>query len=172
MVRLLVLFMLLSATSKVYGVVETSSEHYFKIKIDLVIDSPIKTVSQRLLDIGQWWNPSHSYSGDKNNLYFDLEKRMCFCEKIPGGGIVSHMQVANYQSPALMRLVGGLGPLQSLPVNGVLDFNLQSTTDKKTQLTVTYQVSGMVPGLQQWSKPVDGVITEQVTRFKKFAEQP
>lgn len=170
--QFVLVFMLLLATQMSYAVIETSNDHYFKLKTDVVIDAPIEKVNQHLLDIGEWWNPAHSYSGKKQNLYLDLETRLCFCEKMPDGGIVIHMQVANYQPPGLMRLVGGLGPLQTIPVNGVLDFNLRASAADKTHLSVIYQVSGSVPNLKQWPAAVDGVISEQVVRLKQFVEQP
>ena len=90
--------------------------------------------------IGQWWNDAHTYSGHAANLSLNLVSGGCFCEKWDGNS-VQHAQVIQARRGSLVRLQGGLGPLQPLPVNAILTFAMATVGDK-TQLTVTYAVAG------------------------------
>jgi len=117
-------------------------------------------------DIDQWWNPDHTWSGDAGNLSLDAEAGEEFAEKLPDGGSVTHMEVVSAAPTKLLRLRGGLGPLQGMAVVGVLsvEFSAQETG---TLLTVTYVVGGYTAGgLEDLAGPVDGVIVEQFERLK------
>ena len=65
-----------------------------------------------------------------------------------------------------------LGP-QPVRASGHLAFTFKPGADPTTTvLTVTYDVGGYAKGglAEQWAKPVDGVIGEQVGRLKKQIE--
>lgn len=145
-------------------------QDYFHIQIEHLINAPVSTTNLALLDIASWWSKDHTYSGDNTNLYLDTGLQRCFCEKLAGGGLVVHMQVVNYQVEKRLRFTGGLGPLQSLPVSGVLDFQLTQHSDTQTRLTVSYRVNGSHSGLKEWSKAVDQVLAEQLLSLKRQAE--
>jgi hypothetical protein len=119
--------------------------------------------------IGQWWNDVHTYSGHAANMSLDLAAGGCFCEKWDGNS-VQHAQVISARHGALVRMQGGLGPLQPLPVNAVLTFAIATVGDK-TQLTVTYNVAGNADaGLDKLAGPVDTVIGEATNRLVAYVE--
>lgn len=94
----------------------------------------------------------------------------CFCEKLPNGGGVRHLEVLNFAPGKTLVLTGALGPLQSMAASGNMSFQL-SATPGGTKLEVTYAVVGYVPaGMNTWAGPVDGVLTEQVIRLKNYVE--
>ena len=45
-------------------------------------------------DIGDWWNPAHTFSGNAHNISIDEKPMGCFCEKLARQGGVRHMEVA------------------------------------------------------------------------------
>ena len=119
--------------------------------------------------IGRWWNEVHSYSGHASNMRLELVGGGCFCENWDGNS-VQHAQVLQARPGSLVRLQGGLGPLQPLPLNAILTFAIVRVGDK-TQLTVTYLVAGNTDaGLDKLAGPVDSVIGEATERLVAYAE--
>lgn len=118
----------------------------------------------------RWWSAEHTYSGDASNLKLDLRAGGCWCERLPKGGSVQHMIVVNVQPEKLLRLLGALGPLQGLAVNGVMTWTVVPESDG-TGLDMTYAVAGYASeGLEKLAMPVDGVLGDQVRRLKSFTE--
>ena len=72
----------------------------------------------------RWWSVAHSYSGNAANLSLALAPGGCFCETLPGGG-VEHGRVLMAWPGRMLRLSAALGPLQAMPVQGVLTFELK-----------------------------------------------
>ncbi|CAN7163279.1 hypothetical protein LJR164_000218 [Phenylobacterium sp. LjRoot164] len=141
----------------------------FQVRHVVEIAAAPAKVRAAALDIGRWWNSSHTYSGDAKNLSIDAAG--CFCEKLPDG-FVRHMTLA-YSGPDALRLAGALGPLATTGASGHLGLAFGKTSDpNKTQLTLTYDVGGYARGglAQTWAAPVDGVLGEQVARLKTYVE--
>jgi len=148
-----------------------SSPSGFTIKLVIAIQAPPADVYQRLIhNVGDWWNSAHTYSGDAHNLSIEEKPMGCFCEKLPGGGSVRHMEVAFLAPGKVLGLSGGLGPLQAMAVAGSLRFQI-SPAEGGSKLEVTYAVGGYLKaGLDTWAKPVDAVLLEQITRLKNYTE--
>ena len=130
----------------------------------------------------QWWSPSHTYSGDAANLYLDAQATGCFCEKLPKPadapegqrmGSVEHMYVV-YADPqrGVLRMTGGLGPLQGEAVHGVLTISLKREGEG-TQIKWRYAVGGVWQAKPAELAPlVDKVLAEQVQRLADKAAPP
>jgi hypothetical protein len=119
--------------------------------------------------IGKWWNRQHTFSGNATNLSLDLVAGGCFCERWNDNS-AQHAQVVFVKKDAMVRMVGSLGPLQEMALNGVLTFAI-AAKDGKTILTVTYRVNGgEKSGLDELAAPVDGVLSEQMHRLATYAE--
>lgn len=113
-------------------------------------------------DVGSWWQSDHTFSGDAANLSIDARPGGCFCESLPDGGGVTHLTVVHADPGKLLRLAGGLGPLQSEAVAGSLSWSLEAT-EAGTRITLTYNVAGEVEaGLAAWARPVAGVLKAQL----------
>jgi hypothetical protein len=118
----------------------------------------------------RYWNGDHSYSGDPANLTLAPNAGGCFCEAIPAkdgapAGQVEHMRVIYAAPGALLRLSGGLGPLQSEPITGVLTMTLVPDGDM-TKITWDYAVGGyMRTPAAEIAPLVDQVIGEQLLRL-------
>jgi hypothetical protein len=67
-------------------------------------------------------------------------------------------------------MIGALGPLQTMAVTGSMTWQMEESGGA-TKLTLTYAVSGYLPGgLQALAGPVDGVLGEQFQRLKTYIE--
>ena len=164
------LLVLLFCSSGISAAVVDQQERYFAIKINQALAVSAEELNAQILQIDEWWNPDHTYTGDSNNLYIDLEKE-CFCERLPYGGYVNHLSLVYYQPGVLFRFVGGLGPLQSIPMNGVLELRIKPVSETQSLLEVSYLVGSNSPGLKNWAGPVNRVISEQISRLAKQVEQ-
>lgn len=161
--------LLLLAASACAEVV-SASEGGFEVLEKASIAAAPKDVYARVVNIGTWWNSAHTYSGDAANMSLDLRPGGCFCEKLKDGGGVQHLVVVNFVPDKVLRLAGGLGPLQGLGVAGSMTI-LLAPTATGTDLTLRYRVGGYsAEGLKQLSAPVDQVLGEQVARLKRVTE--
>lgn len=168
MVRCLLVLALLSSTAR--AEVVDSAAGGFTVKQTIAVAAPAAKAWAALIDLRSWWDKSHTWSGDAANLSLEAVPNGCFCEKLPGGGGVRHMTVVYVEPNKLLRLTGGLGPLQDLAVAGAMTFKLTEAQGKAT-LEMTYKVGGYAPtGLAGLAKPVDGVLGEQLARWKRKVE--
>ena len=120
-------------------------------------------------EVAAWWDGDHSWSGDAANFSMDAQAGGCFCETLPDGGSVEHMRVVFAQPGRLLRLRGGLGPLQGLGVTGTMDFRLEDDGHGGTRLKYRYGVGGFVPGgLASMAEPVDLVQLHQLERLAEY----
>jgi len=142
----------------------------FTYKLVLNLQAPPATVYQRLLAIGNWWSSNHTFSGDARNMSLDARPVGCWCEKLPNGGGVRHLQVVMAMPGKMLVMTGGLGPLQTMAATGSMQIGL-APANGGTQLQVTYSVTGYLPaGMNSLAAPVDGVLTEQFVRLKNYVE--
>jgi uncharacterized protein YndB with AHSA1/START domain len=154
-----------------FAEVADSSTNGFTVKTSVTIQAPPAEVYRRLIhNVGDWWNPQHTFSGDARNLTIEEKPMGCFCETLPGQGAVRHMEVVRFVQGKALVLSGALGPLQSLAAAATMTIQL-SPGDTGTTMEVTYAVTGYLPdGMNAWAAPVDSVITEQFTRLKNYVE--
>lgn len=115
-----------------------------------------------LVDPKRWWSSDHTFTGDAANLSLVAEAGGCWCERAPGVE-VRHLTVVFAERGKVLRLQGGLGPLQAMAVQGTLTMTLEPAP-KGTKVALTYAVGGFHPGgLQASAAPVDQVLGEQLT---------
>jgi uncharacterized protein YndB with AHSA1/START domain len=147
-----------------------SSPSGFTVRLSASIAAPAATVYQTLVsNVGSWWNPEHTWSGQAANLSIDPSPGGCFCEKLPNGG-VRHLTVVYADAGKTLRLTGGLGPFQDMGVAGVLTFSLNESAGTTT-LVLTYKVGGYLPnGSDGLGKGADGMLNDQLQRLKRYVE--
>ena len=147
-----------------------AGEQGFLARNRVTIAAPPAKVWAALIEPARWWNQEHSWSGKAANFSLDARAGGCFCERLADGGSVEHQHVVMATPNRLLRLNGGLGPLQAEPVNAVMSWELKADGER-TILSQTYAVSGQAAGgLAGWATPVDGVIREQLERLQKLIE--
>ncbi|NIN37320.1 MAG: ATPase [Gammaproteobacteria bacterium] len=134
----------------------------------LIIDaSPERVYGALTEEVHAWWDAVHSYSGDAANLYLEPRALGCFCETLPRGGSIAHMQVVYVDPGTALRMVGGLGPLQGMGATGAMEFRL-TPAEAGTRLDYRYHVSGF--GIASMAEPVDRVQLGQLERLKGYVE--
>jgi uncharacterized protein YndB with AHSA1/START domain len=164
------LVMLTGAASSSPAKVVDSAENGFTIQHSVTVDAPPEKIYQALADVGKWWHPDHTWSGDSKNLSLEPEAGGCFCEQLDGQGSVQHLEVVYADPGKLLRLRGALGPLQSMGVTGSLSFDFSETAGS-TMVTLIYQVGGYYPqGLNTLADVVNEVLSMQLLRFEKFVK--
>jgi uncharacterized protein YndB with AHSA1/START domain len=148
-----------------------SSATGFTLKITQQIQAaPAEVYRKIVFNVGDWWDPEHTYSHNSHNLTMESKAQGCFCEKTANQGSVRHMEVVMAAPGERLVLSGGLGPLQAVAATGVMTFRLSAVAGG-TKLEVTYAVGGYIPaGMSTWAQPVDTVLAEQLTRLKNFIE--
>lgn len=164
-----VLAALLAAGPAHAAVVEAAAGG-FQLKISADIQAPPDRVYAALVQPARWWNPDHTFSGSAANLSLEAKAGGCFCETLPAGGAVRHLEVATVMPGSSLVLRGALGPFQAMGVDGALSFGL-APKDQGTTLTLTNTYGGFVPGgLTDWAPRADAMLSEQVGRLKKLLE--
>lgn len=121
-------------------------------------------------EIGQWWSPDHTLSGDASRLSITARPQGCFCENFGDDAGVVHLTVSMVSPGVVIRLTGGLGPLGLMGVNGNMTWEFADAGDS-TAVTFTYAVGGYrAGGLEAVAAPVDFVIGEALARLKAHVE--
>jgi hypothetical protein len=135
-----------------------------------VAAKPAEAYAALVERVSDWWDPEHSWSGDAKNLSIEPRAGGCFCETLPGGGSVEHMEVAYVDPGELLRMRGALGPLQGMAVAGSMTFAF-TEAEGATTITLTYTVGGYRPeGLESLAPVVDSVLNGQLSRLGRFID--
>jgi len=160
------LFLAAVAIGNAHAAVVQVDANHFILNYTLPIKATPAKAYAATVDIAHWWGSDHTYSGSSSNLHMDARAGGCFCEKLKAGG-VEHMRVVSAIPGKMLRLSGGLGPLQSGAVNGTLTFEFKDGNE----VVVSYVVSGYFSGgLDKVSGGVDHVLGEQLQRLQSLID--
>lgn len=94
-------------------------------------------------DVGRWWPADHTWWGDASKLSIQPRAGGCFCE-IDGDRQAWHMTVAFVDPGKLVRMTGGLGPLQGMGLHGALEWRF-AEENEGTRITLWYRAGGYSP---------------------------
>jgi hypothetical protein len=167
---------LLSGAGPAGAEVSVQSDTGFIISLSAETPATKDAVWKMLVTPAKWWSPDHTWSGDAANLYIDSQATGCFCEKLPKPadapadqrmGSVEHMHIV-FADPqrGLLRMKGGLGPLQGEPVDGVWTIELKLGPNGSTAIVWDYAVNGVMRMKGGEIAPVvDQVMSEQLARL-------
>ena len=153
-------------TSPAAAEVTASGDAGFASHNEVLVAAEPQIAWEALVRPGSWWNGEHSYSGDADNMRIEATPGGCFCEVIPASnGEIEHMRVIYVAPGSTLRMSGGLGPLQSEAVTGVLTVTLKPEGEM-TRITWDYVVGGyMRMPMAQIAPIVDQVVGEQLLRL-------
>ncbi len=151
--------------------VVSASPSGFVSQHTLLLDAePTQAYEALTAKIHEWWDAEHSYSGKSSNFSLEAKAGGCFCEKLSDGE-VEHMRVIFADAGRLLRMQGGLGPLQGYAVTGSMTFEFVAT-DEGSELRYVYVVGGYLPeGLDNWASAVDLVQLGQLKRLQAFLKE-
>jgi len=154
------------ATAKVVSAVPNGFELVESVN---VASTPAQAYAA-LAQVGRWWNGEHSYSGDAANMRLEPRPGGCLCERMKDDGEIEHMRVVYAQPNRILRLQGGLGPLQEEGAVGSFTWSIKPVAGG-AELTQRYVVGGYVRGgMEKLAPLVDRVLAEQLTRLKRFLD--
>jgi hypothetical protein len=149
--------------------VVSTSPNGFVLRSIVTAPGAPTAVYAALVDVKQWWDKAHTYSGDSKNLTIAATLGGCFCETVPGGG-VQHGTVALAWPGQTLRIIGALGPLQQMGVSGAMAWQFEKAAEG-TEVTFTYAVGGYSEtGFDKLAPLVDGVMAVQMNAFKAYAD--
>ena len=166
----LALLIPLLASTPAAAEVASASSNGFEVRQSVNLVVPPEVAFKAFQNIGGWWDPEHSYSGDSANLSLSLTPGGCFCERTPKvGGGSEHMRVAYVEPGKRVVLVGSLGPLLYEATTGVMDIHVKGTGGG-SHLTMTYKVAGFANGgADKLAPAVDTVLATQMKRLRAYA---
>lgn len=162
--RTVIAAILLLGAAAAHAEVTATAPDSFTVKHSAVVPLDANAAYERLLRIEDWWDGDHTYSGQAKNLKLAATPGGCWCEQMPDGGFIEHMRVIYAQPGKVLRLDGGLGPLQAVGARGVLTYTLKPE-GTGTKVTMTYVVIGATGSLEKLATPVDGVMGQAMQRF-------
>jgi hypothetical protein len=148
-----------------------SSPVGFTVRSEAVLGAGLESSYNALtMRIASWWDPNHTFSGDAKNLTLDARAGGCFCETLPDGGSVRHMEVVFASPGRMLRMIGALGPLQGSGLAGSMTWGFQEDGDS-TRVALTYSVGGYCGSdIMEIAPAVDSVLNEQLMRLKAYVE--
>src|SRR4051812_42623477 len=96
--------------------VHDSDSNGFAVRATATVPASPEEAWDELLDPADWWNGTHTFSGNAANLSLDPRAGGCFCEVLPSTsnkaeaprGGVQHMQIAYIEKPRTLRMTGAL----------------------------------------------------------------
>jgi len=167
--RALILGAIALVSTSASAEVVSASSNGFEVRQTVNLVVPPAAAFDAFRNIGAWWDPEHTYSGDSANLSLALVPGGCFCERLPKGGGIEHMRVTYVDPGKRILMTGALGPLLYEATAGVLDVQIKSTAAGSV-LTLDYRASGFFNGGAEKLAPVvDQVLADQVKRYRAFA---
>jgi hypothetical protein len=162
-------FAILGFATPASAEVVSAGPNGFEVRQTVPLVVPPDVAFNSFGDVGAWWNPEHTYSGDASNLSLSLSPGGCFCERIPKGGGVEHMRVAFIDPGKRIVMTGALGPLLYEATTGVMDVQVK-TIAGGSQVTLSYKVAGFANGgAAKLAAAVDSVLADQMKRFRSYA---
>jgi len=146
-------------------------DYGFIVENKIQVQSSTKDSWQALTqDVGKWWPEDHTWWGKGENLSIQPQAGGCFCE-INDQQSAEHMRISFVDPQKLLRMTGGLGPLQGMGMYGALDWKL-AKIDQGTEITLTYSVTGINPdGFSKLAPIVDHVQGLQLAGLGQYLQQ-
>jgi hypothetical protein len=156
--------------------VKSSSPAGFTIENSEIVPVDAATAWRALVeDVDRWWPRDHTWWGAESKLSIEARAGGCFCE-IAGERQARHMAVVFVDPPLVLRMTGGLGPLQGMGLHGALEWRFEPA-EGGTRITLRYQAGGYTPDdLAKFAPVVDKVQGIQLgglaTFLRSLAQHP
>ena len=157
------LLLTLAPPAPAHAAVKDATASGFTIEntVDVPTDATA-TWSALVDDVGRWWPRDHTWWGAESELTIEARSGGCFCER-NGARQALHMLVTFVDPGRLLRMTGGLGPLQGMGLHGALEFRLAPADGGGTTVTMYYRAGGHTPDdLSAFAPVVDQVQAQQL----------
>jgi uncharacterized protein YndB with AHSA1/START domain len=169
---ILVLSCSLFSAAHTFGEVQFLAETGFIVENKTIVKSSREETWNTFIDqVDQWWPADHTWWGESGMLSIDPVAGGCFCEKYENKS-AEHMRVTFVEPNSLIRMTGGLGPLQGMGMYGALDWKF-TDDEQGTLVTMTYKVNGINPGgFAELAPIVDMVQALQIAGLANLSKDP
>lgn len=150
----------LAAATSAPAAVKDAAANGFTVENERTVAADADTVWKALTgEVDRWWPKDHTWWGADSTLSIEPRAGGCFCERSRDGKRQAlHMTVAFVDPGKTLRLLGGLGPLQGMGLNGALEFRLSPGAGGGTRIVLFYRAGGYTPDdLGKFAPVVDKV---------------
>ncbi|MGH8082419.1 MAG: SRPBCC domain-containing protein [Lysobacter sp.] len=165
----------LAATSAADAAVKDVAANGFTIENEQTVAVDPATAWKALVeDVDHWWPKDHTWWGAASTLSIDPRAGGCFCEiGRDGKQQALHMTVGFVDPGKTLRLLGGLGPLQGMGLNGAMEFRLSPGKDGGTRIVLYYRAGGYTPDdLSKFVPVIDKVQGLQLAGLAEYLRKP
>lgn len=147
------------------------SPYGFMVENDIVSNaSPAQVWHALIKDVNSWWPKDHTWWGEAGTLSIIPAPGGCFCE-VAADKSAQHMLIVFVEPQKLLRMTGGLGPLQGMGLYGALTWTIEEI-ENGTKVVLTYNVSGVsVDGFAQLAPVVAQVQKSQLDSLKTYMQK-
>lgn len=151
--------------------VASATDAAFIIQSEMTLSITPDQAYARFVEWGKWWSGGHSFSGSADNFSLKVEPGGCLCESLPGGGFVQHSTVVMAMPGKMIRLNGAIGPLLMLGGSTSMAVTFKPNGNG-SKVSVMFTGMGYEPekGLKTLATAYDGVLSEQLSRYKRYVE--
>ena len=148
--------------------VKSQSANGFTVGFEADVPGDAQNAYEKFMAIASWWNSDHTHSGDSKNLSMEARNGGCWCEALPNGGFVRHMEIVHAAPGQTLVLTGDLGPLAFMGVSGAMVISF-AKKGEATHVSLNYSAGGYDPKeFKEMAKAVDGVIGIQFKRYSNL----
>jgi len=154
--------------------IKDSSRDGFTLENSVQVPTDAASTWKALVeDVDKWWPKSHSWWGAEGRFTIEARAGGCFCERA-GERQAVHLLVTFVDPGKLLRLTGGLGPLQGMGLSGVLEVRFAPLpAGGGTRVTFFLRAGGYTPDdLSQFAPVVDKVQALQLGGLADYLRQP
>jgi hypothetical protein len=113
-----------------------------------------ETIGPSLVDLPEWWDSAHTYSGSANNLSLDLTPGGCWCERLADGTDFDHGRTVSVAADSYV-FHAPFGPMRGKTTMAELTVSWPAANWGRS-LTWTMVVEG--PGIGAMADAVDAVM--------------
>ena len=159
----------LAVLGPTHAAVVDSTPNGFTLENSIHVPTDAETAWRALVDdVGRWWPRDHTWWGAASKLSIEARAGGCFCER-NGPQQAQHMLVTFVDPGKLLRMTGGLGPLQGMGLHGALEFRFAPAEGGGTTITLFYRAGGYTPDdISQFAPVVDQVQAQQLGALGKY----
>lgn len=163
----------LAAAAPAAADVTSSDSDGFTVRVEATTTASPQAVFALFSDPARWWSDVHTWSGDAHSMTIAPPRAGgCWCEQLPEFGSVEHGHIVRWD-PEHSRIIfrAELGPLQTLAVNGKLEWIAVAVPDAGTRVAFRYEVAGRgMADPAAIAGAVDAVLAEQLGRLVRVAD--
>ncbi|SDD09408.1 hypothetical protein [Aquimonas voraii] len=132
--------------------------------------SPERSWQALVGEVDAWWPRDHTWWGAASTLSIEPRAGGCFCEHA-GARSAEHLRVVFVDAPNRLRLLGGLGPLQGMGLQGSLEFDIAPRDDGGSTIRMRYTLGGYsATDLSEFAPVVDRVQGQQLEGLRAHLE--